>query len=907
MEKLFNKFLVSEPIILENDGYIGIPVKISVFFDSNRYKAEPGYRKTPIIIYVINTNTDRIGKDTDESIISRMLNSGYIVTVLDYMNSPLSSCPGLDFSVQKIRQRIINGEFFTNHNIFPIGKYSETLVVPAGYDVLYNKPYWAFDLHGGDGDFEKIVEVWNNDFRGTNPDRIIKWTDTNGKRKSTQEGHDGSSPEWLDFDGNSDKNGEYIRIKYTKAETITDCVKPDGSPIELNLFMHIIYPTNPDLPAPVMSLANSSEDLCLGSATADRPHLLGFLFRGYAGVMYDYGYTPMARLDCYGYFDGYPKKGYVTGDNATYSMAFYNDKRINTAAMRFIRYTALSNKNVSLDLNSIGVYGNSKGGWMTFLGEKDPEKMQSKRMHHGHHDETRYENGKTADEGIIRGGTEQPWLTYKGERILGEANFVYSSCGGVDDAVTEGHCPMFISCNRRDGSCYSTSNALVNTSRIYNVPALCVDIPLGHTITRDNDLLYGFDTYVAFFDFIGYYFKCDAPRVLGARMNYSHFPADITVKFSGGIDLSEAHKIKVIDNYGDVVDGEWKAIFGGVEWIFTPYVAEYGKEYKLTIPDTVIGKNGKAIKDGFTSEFKTADASVTEVAINSSANGLHIAFTKVFDADEHYITLINEVGANTIGVYTVEGQRIALANVADKGAYKIDVTDYVSKLHCGALCELILKSEYAPGNEVISFEDFTEENCCIKPSEKSVCSLDKAPDGTPAFKFGSFKTITEFPTEEFYSYPARIFEYDSIIKNEAISHLDMGRKFNISLKVYDTVSRYIRVELSHCTSREDSVADYKRNCYNIRTEADKWIEVSFDYTVYEPMYKHIKPQNKKLIVSAYGHGNDDKPMYFTDLKATELLSDLEISEINLISMAKTDVLPDGQSAIFCEKSPWSKK
>ena len=907
MNKLFDKFSVSAPIILENDGYIGIPVKVSVLFDSNAHKAMPGYRKTPIMIYVLNANIERNGKDSDESIVSRMLDSGYIVTVLDYMNSPLATCPGLDYSVQGIRARIIKGEFFTNHEIFPLGKYSETIVVPAGYDVLYNQPYWAFDLHGGDGDFEKIVEVWNNDFRGTNADQIIKWTNTNGERKATQEGHDGSSPEWLDSEGNSDNSGEYIRIKHTKANTITDCVKPDGSPIELNLYMHIVYPTNPEKPAPVMCLANSSEDLCSGSATADRPHLLGFLFRGYAGVMYDYGYTPMARLDCYGYFDGYPKKGYVTGDNATYSMAFYNDKRINTAAMRFIRYTTLSSEQISLDINSIGVYGNSKGGWMTFLGEKDPEKMQSKRMHHGHHDETRFENGKTENEGIIRGGTEQPWLIYDGKRILGEANFIYSSCGGVDDAVTEGHCPMFISCNRRDGSCYSTSNALVNTSRIYNVPALCVEIPLGHTITRDNDLLYGFDTYNAFFDFIGYYFKNEAPRVLGARINYSHFPADISVKFSGGIDLLEADKIKITDSCGDVVFGEWKSIFGGVEWIFTPDTAEYGKEYTLNIPDTVIGKNGKALKEEFTSKFKTADARVTDVNVKSSADGLGIRFTKAFDRDGHYITLINEGGANTIGVYTAEGSSIAIANVAVSGYYKIDVTDYLSKLPCGAECELILKSEYASGNAVISFENFTQENCGVKPTENSVCILDKAPDGTPALKFESFKTVTAFPTEEFYSYPARVFEYDSIIKDEPITSSDMGRKFNISLKIYDTVSRYIRVELSHCTSRLDSVADYNRNCYNIITEADKWIDVTFDYTVYEPMYKHIEMQKKKLLVSAYGLGNEDKPMYFAEIKATELLSDVEISDISLISMAKSDVLPDGQSEIFCEKSPWAKK
>ena len=128
-----------------------------------------------------------------EEIISRMIEKGYVVTVLDYMDSQLAACPALDYSVQAVRKRIIDGEFFADSPLFPKGKYSETIVVPAGYDVSYNNAYWAFDKHGADGDLEKIVEIWNNDFRGTNPDKIIRWTDANGNRKATQNAFDGSA------------------------------------------------------------------------------------------------------------------------------------------------------------------------------------------------------------------------------------------------------------------------------------------------------------------------------------------------------------------------------------------------------------------------------------------------------------------------------------------------------------------------------------------------------------------------------------------------------------------------------------------------------------------------------------------------------------------------------------------
>ena len=902
MENLKSKYTVIDNIALDSDGYIGIPVKLSFLFDKDNFSVAPGYRKTPIIIYVINTNTERIGTESDEKIISRMLDRGYVVTLLDYMNSPLAKVPRLDLSVQGIRRRLMDGEFFEGCDVFPNGKYTETIVVPAGYDVSYNNVFWSFDKHGADGDLEKITEIWNNDFRGTKAEVLIKWTDSDGNRKNTQDGHDGSLPEWCDKYGTPSDCGEYIRVKHTKAEKITDCVKPDGTPIELNLYMHLIYPTNPEKDVPVMCLANSSEDLCSGSATADRPHLLGFLFRGYAGVMYDYGYTPMARLDSYGYFDGFPKSGYITGDNPTYSMQFYNDKRINTAAMRFIRYLSLTEDKIRLDRGAIGVYGNSKGAWMTFLGERDPEKMQSKRMHKGHHDETRYENGKTADEGIIRGGEEQPWLTCNGDKICGEANFVYSSCGGVDDAITAEHCPMFISANRRDGSCYSTSNAMMNVSRIYDVPTMYVDIPLPHTITYDNDLVYGFDTYEAFFDFIGYYLKGDAVKVLAAKFDKEHFPYTLTLKFSGGVSNDEIGKIKITNSNGEILNGSWNGVFSGVDWVFTPEIIEYGAEYELHVPESLVGKNGKKICDSFSYKFNAPDANITEISAEPEKDGLCVSFTKNFDAECHYIEFAAQSGANTLGIYTESGVRVGAVNIGSKGQYRADITDFVTALPFGSDTKLYLKSEFAK-TEASHF-DFIEDT---RGGSLALYSIDKAPDGRAAVKISGFKTVTEFPTEEFYSYPARAFTCDSIIKAGPLSKSDLGRKFNISMKFFDTVSRYIRVELSHSTSREDSIADYNRNCYNIRTKAGVWDEISFDYTVYEPMYENIVLPIKQLIVSAYGHGCEEKPIYFTDIKSYEYISDLEISEINLVSCAKSFALPVGQSDIECKKSPWSKK
>ena len=48
-------FQKGSTISLESDGYIGIPVDVSVYYDFDAHgKAVPGYNKTPVILYVVN-------------------------------------------------------------------------------------------------------------------------------------------------------------------------------------------------------------------------------------------------------------------------------------------------------------------------------------------------------------------------------------------------------------------------------------------------------------------------------------------------------------------------------------------------------------------------------------------------------------------------------------------------------------------------------------------------------------------------------------------------------------------------------------------------------------------------------------------------------------------------------------
>ena len=158
---------------LENDGYIGIEVEYGVLFNKTLFSVKKGFGGTPVMIYVVNTATKRVGTLPDSEIIEGMLERGHIVLLLDYLGSEKADAQALDLSVQGIRQKAMKGALFANVEGLGEGMYPETLVVPSGYDASYGNVYWEFDKHGADGTLEKIVEIWKNDFRGTKGETII--------------------------------------------------------------------------------------------------------------------------------------------------------------------------------------------------------------------------------------------------------------------------------------------------------------------------------------------------------------------------------------------------------------------------------------------------------------------------------------------------------------------------------------------------------------------------------------------------------------------------------------------------------------------------------------------------------------------------------------------------------------
>ncbi len=73
---------LKETTVEEDDGYIGIPVMFSAF------RRESVAANNTVVVYIVGHGEQRVGTDSDTDIVNDLLNEGYIVTVLDYLNNP---------------------------------------------------------------------------------------------------------------------------------------------------------------------------------------------------------------------------------------------------------------------------------------------------------------------------------------------------------------------------------------------------------------------------------------------------------------------------------------------------------------------------------------------------------------------------------------------------------------------------------------------------------------------------------------------------------------------------------------------------------------------------------------------------------------------------------------------------
>ena len=750
---------------------------------------------TPVMMYVIGTATPRIGRASDISILTDLLeNKKYHVILVDYFNHPDARPHGLDWSLEAIRTDI--------PNLLEGIPYNRAwyYILPAGYNIKLNEFYWAYDLHGTVGTFERIVNIWNHDFRSCKANAVIHYPD-----------------------------GTEKRVGDTEAHTIYDCVKKDGSPIDMNLYLDLIYPVDPDHDVPVMILSSSSQTR-VDCWAGKRPHLTGFLFAGYAGAIYDYSYTPMARDDHYGYYDGNWAPGHITGDNYTYSMGVYNSVIAETAAIRRIRYLARQPGSIyHFDVDHMGVYGNSKGGLCTRLGHQHPETLRGQRYFENECGTTRYEAGQTADDGrgIIRGGKPQPWLTYPdGTRIPSNVQFVYANCGGNYEYITEGHAPTYATGSMKDGSYFGFFPGVVNACRSHNVPSLHYSLSgLGHALGFGEDKDYGVDTYRALFDIAHYWLHGDAAvyqyTAVDKKDGKIAPDAALTVTVSGPVPADQIRKLTPTDTKGRQADGVWESSYGGCTWIFRPTFLVPGETYTSATTE-LLAENGKAVCDLRPFTF-TVDAGVG-TRLSSDTEGYLLVKGK-----KAVFRVANDAH-NTLRLLA-DGKEIGTVRLCGAGLYTADLPAGAAGKHltfvpvrAAGTYTVFDKPLATLGADEVTYPDVINHR-----TEGDAIIIDSAGlnDNPYSPWVVGFSALCSFP---------------KVMKTEPLDASDYGRTFRLSLTCRDTTSRVLNLFLNKravpCDKENpnyEGIDFYAQNA-SFRTEAGKPVTRTLSYTVDHDCY-----------------------------------------------------------------------
>lgn len=816
---------------LASDGSIGIPIDISTY-----YSGVPN-ESTPVIMYVINTNTERIGTESDTSIVSDLIKDGYIVVVVDYKNNQAATSPDLDWSLQQIRTQIDENSAYLNGA--PHLK-KRVYILPAGYRIERNIIYWNIKDNGGESCLQYIVDVWNGTFTTKKGNSTIKYSD-----------------------------GSTKKVKDIVAASVEDCVKPDGTPIDLNLYMDIMYPSMPKNTAPVMCLSSSAETSIESWTDPRRPHLTGYLFGGYAGVIYDHMYTPMARDDHYGYFDD-------GNGGPQFTLVNLIGIKAHTAAMRCIRY--LSDRypeKYKFTLDKFGSYGHSKGSQTYALAAPEPEKTPEDRT---------YKN--------IEVNMPQPWLTYEsnGEKIPSNIQMVYTSNGGGASYAQPNMAPVFVSAGEADGTGVSKFvTNVVNVSRAYDTPCMYLTMPgVGHTIIYGHSDKYDIDMYKALFDFTDYYLKdansvCEYITPLNGTKDVG-VNDKISIKFTGPISKAEAEsKIKVVNtSTGELAIGEWTSDLGDTTWEFCPRNLKGGHEYKVIVPANLVAKNGKTIKEEKSVTFKTSYEK-TVPAKEIASDGGNLIVTKEPNVDEGVYFVFNHEdfenstttalrfgvkndAAQTVSVYAVEsidkeniknsvvGEKLGSVVLFGSGDYELDVTDYVKSLDVEKEVAFLIKADKEVGTKTVTDVDFESSDARFNASYFSGEQNNTSGGST--------------------SYKVKSMNIRRLFMNSYISNEDFGRKFHVSVDVYPKEERAIVAQVVNYSAPELNYPDWHNEGYSlVRAKANTWNTMQFDYQINDKDYCRSDIQKDGISIAQCG-GLDY--MYIDNLKVTEEITNVEI-------------------------------
>ncbi|MCK5135440.1 MAG: Ig-like domain-containing protein [Bacteroidales bacterium] len=273
-----------------------VPLNIYFLNDST------GNDGAEVIVYVKNQAWERIGKESDLSILSDYIHKKFIVITVDFGNDPRAVSTHFDKDIHDIFKAVYGYKtesLLIEINLVPANY--RCFFLPEGYRVATDLVYWEIDKHAVFGTMEFIMESYNEDIVPQVP---------------------GLKP----------------------VSSPMEMVDSKGKPFDYTVKMDIVYPSRAKktLPAFFYS-ATLSKRNPNGKPSAYRPHMAGITMRGYVYILMGHCFNP-----CVNHFFHFNK----------FELDHWNGLACYTAAMRYIHANA---SKYSINTEYIGGLGHSKG------------------------------------------------------------------------------------------------------------------------------------------------------------------------------------------------------------------------------------------------------------------------------------------------------------------------------------------------------------------------------------------------------------------------------------------------------------------------------------------------------------------------------------------------------------------
>lgn len=629
---------IIQNIVLDNDGTLGVPVLLTSYTKTDKDKI------APVIEYIVGTQRERVGLEDDLSILTDLIEE-YIVVVVDYQGAPEARGLALEASIQAVRRRIMNYSLtFEDRKVLREG---DNWVLPAGCRLKRHIPYFDIREHAPLGTLDYIVKIWNEDFTEVRGNVPITFPD--GTVKLVRDIHP------------------------TKVE---ECLRPNGEPIELKLHLDVIYPSKPKegTRCPVIVEAVSRQSTTGNWIMPSSPgYITEFLYRGYAVMLFEHAYIPMARRDHYGYFPDGPSYKNESCDRH-HGLGFQAGIRSSCAAVRLLRYLIRTDSDLqALDEGALGMICISKTGYNYALGITHPENLTEKRFLAPHH-------GECAE------GVEQPYLTYPdGTPIPSNVQAMYSVSGSGSYFAREDMCPVLTTVGEEE-SALSFYRSLLENGMQYNTETLYYTIPgLGHSHALGYDPKYRLDMYGMVIDFMDTHLMRDhgeCAYISPADNATIREDEPIVLHFTGKVEKSEVEKkVTIRDVYGKNIPFRDEVLYGGAVHKLIAHLPTAMAVF-VCVPEGLTFANG--VKTTRTKETcyqvsieTTRKYGTMQGKVIDEQNEVTLSFgTVLWRAKDAPLTLrFKTVGesAQLLGVYR-NGERLGTVGVGPEGFYDFDLT-----------------------------------------------------------------------------------------------------------------------------------------------------------------------------------------------------------------------------------------